>query len=141
MQVVALFYISEPATHLLTTATSPPGTEPGIEDASASFGAKPDSIEEPFMDEAQKKELRSIVIQELLQTTNRKGPPHQLSQHGEYSGWVWTMPENRCRTSSIQQVNSAVTLTTDRALLLDTGIVASASLLCLSAPRQSCMKP
>lgn len=96
MQVAALFYISEPAASLPNIPTSlPVGTEPGVKDASASFGAEPDSIEEAFMDEARKKELRGLVIQELLQTSKRKGPPHQLSQHGEYSGWVWTMPETR----------------------------------------------
>lgn len=96
MQVAALFYISEPATNLPTTSTSLLGAnEPGAKDESASFGADPESVEEAVMDEARKKELRSLVIQELLQTTKRKGPPHQLSQHGEYSGWVWTMPETR----------------------------------------------
>lgn len=95
MQILALLYISEPATQSLLTATTPLGNEPGIKAASASFGVEPDSAEEPFLDEGRKKELHSIVIQELLQTSKRKGPPHQLSQHGEYSGWVWTMPENR----------------------------------------------
>ena len=95
MQVVALFYISEPATEPLNATSSPPGNEPGTKDVSASFGAEAGSVEEPFMDEARKQELRSLVIQELLQTSKRKGPPHQLSQHGEYSGWVWTMPETR----------------------------------------------
>ena len=95
MQIFALLYISEPATQSLTTAARPLGNEPGIKDASGSFGAEPDCVDEPFMDEARKKELRSIVIQALLQTSKRKGPPHSLSQHGEYSGWVWTMPENR----------------------------------------------
>lgn len=96
MQVAALFYLSEPATAVSTTFTSlPGGNGPGVKDGSASFGADPDSVEEAVMDEARKKELRSLVIHELLQTSKRKGPPHQLSQHGEYSGWVWTMPESR----------------------------------------------
>ena len=96
MQVAALFYLSEPATNVSTTSPSLPGGKgPGVEGESAKFGADPDSVEEPFMDEAHKQELRSLVIQELLQTSKRKGPPHQLSQHGEYSGWVWTMPDSR----------------------------------------------
>lgn len=99
LQVAALLYMSEPAASLPNTSTSlPGGTEPGFKDASASFGAELDSVEsveEAFMDEARKKELRGLVIQELLQTSKRKGPPHQMSQHGEYSGWVWTMPETR----------------------------------------------
>ena len=96
MQVAAVFYLSEPAPHVSATSTGlPDGNESGVKDESASFGADPDSVEEAFMDESRKKELRSLVIQELLQTSKRKGPPHQLSQHGEYSGWVWTMPETR----------------------------------------------
>ena len=96
MQVAALFYLSEPATHVSATPSSRPGgIGPEVKDESVSFGSDPNSVEEAFMDEAHKKELRSLVIQELLQTSKRKGPPHRLSQHGEYSGWVWTMPETR----------------------------------------------
>lgn len=94
MQVIAVFYVSEPAPALPTTSNLP-GKVSEANDASVAFGAEQESGEEPFMDEARKQELRSLVIQELLQTSKRKGPPHQLSQHGEYSGWVWTMPESR----------------------------------------------
>ena len=95
MQVVALFYVSEPAPASLPTTSNVPGKVSEANDASVAFGAEQQSDEEPFMDETRKQELRSLVIQELLQTSKRKGPPHQLSQHGEYSGWVWTMPESR----------------------------------------------
>lgn len=118
MQILALFYVSESAPPLLMTATTSLGNEPGMKDASASFGVESDSVEEPFMDEARKKELRSIVIQELLQTSKRKGPPHQLSQHGEYSGWVWTMPENRYHLSSVQKNEPALHI--DKEVLLGT---------------------
>ena len=94
-QVIVLFYISEPAPDAASKASSLTEAATQSKDASLTFGAEADSVEEPFMDEARKQELRSLVIQELLQTSKQKGPPHQVSQHGEYSGWVWTIPESR----------------------------------------------
>lgn len=94
-QVVALFYITKPAPAVPITASVLPDTDAHSKHASVASDAKPDAVPEPFMDEARKQELRGLVLQELLQTIRHKGPPHQVSQHGEYSGWVWTIPESR----------------------------------------------
>ena len=93
--MVALLYISEPAPVAISKGDSLHETESQSKRASFDFVSDAHTVSEPFMDEARKQELRSLVIKELLQTSTRKGPPHSLSQHGEYSGWVWTMPESR----------------------------------------------
>ena len=94
-QVAALYYISEPAPTSLSSTTSIPNTASQTQDASRSFGADADAAHEPIMDEARKQELRSLAIQELLQSSKFTAPPHPISHHGEYSGWVWTIPESR----------------------------------------------
>ena len=96
LQVTIVLYVSEPApASLVNKGQSPLATAHQSKDASASFAADADNTQDTAMDEARKLELRSLVIQELLQTSRRKGPPHQHCQHGEYSGWVWTIPESQ----------------------------------------------
>ena len=108
MQTLALFYISEPAPTAQEFSSSVPGKCSETSNASITFGAEPEHVEEPTMDETRKQELRNLVIQELLQTSKRKGPPHQLSQHGEYSGWVWTMPESRSAGSHHKRLSMTI---------------------------------
>ncbi|DBA92750.1 TPA: hypothetical protein ACH3X1_002948 [Trebouxia sp. C0004] len=92
---IALLYISEPVPAAISKASSSLNTATQSKDVSLSFGAQGNPIDEPDIDEARTKELRDQVYQELLQTSRHTGPPHQVSQHGEYSGWVWTIPESR----------------------------------------------
>ncbi len=94
-QAVAVLYISEPVPAVISKASSSLNTASQGKDVSFSFGAQGDPVDEPDMDEARTKELRDQVYQELLQTSRHTGPPHQVTQHGEYSGWVWTIPESR----------------------------------------------
>ena len=94
-QVIAVLYVSEPAPTKLAQKENAAAAASQGQDASTSFGADALASQEEPMDEAHKQELRSLVIQELLQQSKLKGPPHQFSQLGEYSGWVWTIPESR----------------------------------------------
>ncbi|KAL0038199.1 hypothetical protein WJX79_007719 [Trebouxia sp. C0005] len=92
---VAVLYISEPVPASISKASSSLSTATQSMDVSFSSGAQGHPVDEPDMDKARAKELRDQVYQELLQTSRHTGPPHQVTQHGEYSGWVWTIPESR----------------------------------------------
>ena len=82
-QAIALIYISEPVPAVISKASSSLNIATQSKDASFSFGAQGDPVDEPDMDEACTKALRDQVYQELLQTSRHTGPPHQVTQHGE----------------------------------------------------------
>lgn len=100
-QVVGLWYISEappPSAAKHSTAAPSSSTNskpPQAEDACEAHGAQPYAQTDLDIDPGRKQQLRNLVVQELLHASKSQGPPHSISQHGEYSGWVWTIPASR----------------------------------------------